>query len=72
MVTMIVFALLTLMPLIADAGGTGRCTTREDPALKRWVTECTDGARAITKWDNGLQRYTTDIVREPQGKQAPR
>jgi hypothetical protein len=64
---MISVALLTLAPLIADAGRTARCTTREDPALKRWLTECTDGARAITRWDTGLQRYRTDITKAPQG-----
>jgi hypothetical protein len=47
MLSMILLALLTLAPLIADAGGTAHCTTREDPAFKRWVTECSDGARAI-------------------------
>jgi hypothetical protein len=72
MYTTILVVLLTLVPLIAFASGTARCTTREDPALQRWVTECTDGSRAITRWDAGLQRYRTDITKAPQGDQAPR
>jgi hypothetical protein len=72
MFTTILIALLTLAPLIVDAGGTARCTTREDPALQRWVTECTDGARAITKYDEQFQRYRTDVITPPQGDKPPR
>jgi hypothetical protein len=65
-------ALLTLAPLMAHAGETARCTTREDPAFKRWVTECSDGARAISRWDAGLRRYRTDITKVPQDDTPPR
>ena len=66
MYTTILVALLPLAPLIADAGGTARCTTREDPALQRWVTECTDGSRAVSRWDAGLQRWQIDITKAPK------
>jgi hypothetical protein len=42
MATRWLMALLTRAPLIAHAGGATRCLTREDPALQRWVTECSD------------------------------
>jgi hypothetical protein len=67
MYPMIIVALLTLVPLIAQAGGTARCTTRYDEAFQRWRTECTDGSRAITKYDPQFQRYRTDVVTPPQG-----
>jgi hypothetical protein len=72
MYTTILVALLTLAPLLTDAGGTARCMTREDPAFKRWVTECTDGARAITKWNAGLQRCHTDINKVPNSDTPPK
>jgi hypothetical protein len=71
MLTMILITLLLLAP-IAHAGDPTRCTTREDPAFKRWVTECRDGARAITKWDAELQRWQTDVTNAPQADKAPR
>jgi hypothetical protein len=64
--TPVLFALLTLAPLIADAGGTARCTTRDDAAFQRWVTECTDGSRAITRYDAAFKRYRTTITRPPR------
>jgi hypothetical protein len=67
----ILMLIALLLAPIAHAGDV-RCTTREDPALKRWVTECTDGARAVTRWDAGLQRYYTDITKPPQGDKPPR
>jgi hypothetical protein len=70
MYTIILLALLTLAPLIAHAGDV-RCTTKEDPQFQRWVTECTDGARAITKYDEPFQRYRTDITKAPQGDRPP-
>jgi hypothetical protein len=62
---------LMLTPLMAYAGDV-RCTTREDPELQRWLTECSDGARAITRYDEAFKRYQTDIVRPPKGDQPPR
>jgi hypothetical protein len=35
------------------------------------LQEGINGARAITKWDAGLQRYRTDVTKAPQGDQAP-
>jgi hypothetical protein len=31
--------------------GTVHGTTREDPQFKQLVTECTDGSRALTRYD---------------------
>jgi hypothetical protein len=69
----IIFTALGLLALAsAGAANPTHCTTREDPALQRWVTEYTDGSRAVTRWDAGLQRYDTDITKPPQGDKAPR
>ncbi len=54
-----------------SAAATVHCTTREDPALKRWVTTCTDGARSITRWDPALKRWDTEIVTPPKRQQPP-
>jgi hypothetical protein len=67
----ILAALCRLALASAGAASTTHCTTREDPAFQRWVTECTDGGRAITRWDAGLQCYSTDITKAPQGDQPP-
>ena len=56
----------------ALAGNPVRCTTREDPQFQRLITECTGGARAITKYDKQFQRWRTDIVRAPKGDKPPR
>jgi hypothetical protein len=58
-------ALLTLAPLIANAGGTASCTTRSDEAFRRWATECSDGARAVTRYNAAFQRYQPDVSRPP-------
>ncbi len=71
MLTMILLVLLTLAPLVADAGGSAHCTTREDPAFQRWVTECTDGARAVTRYDEAFKRWQTDVVRPPKSDRPP-
>jgi hypothetical protein len=50
---------------------TASCTTRYDDAFKRWVTECSDGARAITRYDEQFKRYQTDIITPPKGDKLP-
>ena len=65
MLTIILLALLTLAS-IANAGGTTHCTTRYDGGLKLWRSECSDGSRAITRWDAGLRRYYTDVTKAPK------
>jgi hypothetical protein len=54
-----------------SAADTVHCTTREEPAFKRWVTTCSDGARSITRWDEAFKRWQTDIVTPPKGHQPP-
>jgi hypothetical protein len=43
MIRLICMTLLGLSLATVSAAATVHCTTREDPALKRWVTTCTDG-----------------------------
>jgi hypothetical protein len=69
MYSMIIVVLLTLAPI---AGGTAHCTTRFDAAFQIWLTTCSDGARAITKYDKAFKRYRTDVVRPPTGNKHPR
>jgi hypothetical protein len=71
MATITLIALLLLAPL-AYAGDTTCCITREDPELRRWITECTDGSRSVSRWDAGLQRWQTDVTKPPQANQPPR
>jgi len=39
------------------------CTTRYDAAFDRYVTECTDGSRAVTRYDKQFQRWRTDVTK---------
>ena len=53
------------------------CTTREDQAFKRLVTTCSDGSRAVTRYDRQFDRWRTEIVKpgkagEAAAKKAPR
>jgi hypothetical protein len=50
---------------------TVHCTTREEPAVKRWVTTCTNGARSIMGWNQGFKRWDTEIVTPPKSPQPP-
>ncbi len=68
MFSMILLAVLTLAPLMAHAGGTARCTTWEGPVFHRWLTECTDGSRAVTKYDAQFRRYRTDVITPLKGE----
>ena len=64
--TMLLLSLAT-----ASTADTVHYTTREEPAFKRWVTTCTDGARSITRWDEAFKRWQTDIVTPPKGNKPP-
>jgi hypothetical protein len=61
-----------LLALVSPAlGSTTHCTTREDPAFKRWVTECSDGSRSVTRYDEAFKRFQTDVVTPPKGDKPP-
>jgi hypothetical protein len=64
--------LLFLGLATASAAETVHCTTREEPAFKRWVTTCTDGARSMTRWNQAFKRWDTEIVTPPKSHQPPR
>ena len=59
-------SLLTLLASAAWASNRVQCTTRWDEAFQRYVTECTDGSRAITRYDAGFQRWRADITKPAQ------
>jgi hypothetical protein len=68
----IIFAMALILLMVTWASvGTVQCTTREDTEPKRWVTTCTDGARAITRYDEELQRWNTQIITPPKGDKPP-
>jgi hypothetical protein len=50
------------IPISALAGDPVHCTTREDCQFKRLMTECTDGTRAMSRYDAQFQRWRTDII----------
>jgi hypothetical protein len=61
-----------LLALVSPAlGDTTHCTTREDRALHRWVTECSDGSRSVTRYDDQLKRFYTDVVTPPKSDKPP-
>jgi hypothetical protein len=63
---------ILLLALISPArSSTTHCTTREDPAFKRWVTECTDGSRAVTRYDEAFKTYRTDVITPPKSDKPP-
>jgi hypothetical protein len=46
--------------------GTVTCHTYHDEALQRLVTTCSDGSRAVTRYDEELQRWQTQIFPGPR------
>jgi hypothetical protein len=36
------------------------------------MTTCTDGSRAITRYDHDYQRWRTDVNTPPKGDKTPR
>jgi hypothetical protein len=50
----------------AIPGTPSSCTTTYDPLLARWETVCSDGARAITRYEQVLDRYETAVLSGPR------
>jgi hypothetical protein len=63
--------LLFLSLATASLAETVHCTTREEPAFKRWVTTCTDGACSITRWNQAFKRWDTEIVTPSKSRRPP-
>lgn len=49
---------------------TMQCTTREDPVLQRWVTECSDGSQAVTRYDEQFKQWRTEVTKPGAASQA--
>jgi hypothetical protein len=64
-------AVAGLLTLASAAGSATHCTTWEDQALHRWVTTCSDGSRAVTRYDDQLKRFSTDVITPPNGDKPP-
>jgi hypothetical protein len=56
-------ALLVLLSGSGWSGPTVHCTTREDQAFQRWVTECSDGSRAVTRYDEQVKQWRTEVTK---------
>jgi hypothetical protein len=72
MIRLCCITLVWLSLAATSAAETVHCTTREEPAFKRWVTTCTDGARSITRWNQAFKRWDTEIVTPPKAHTPPR
>ena len=48
----------------AQAGGT-HCITYEEKSLGRWQTLCSDGTRAVLRWNTVLDRWDTAVTPPP-------
>jgi hypothetical protein len=56
------------IPISALAGDHVPCTTREDRQFKRLITTCTDGSRAVSRYDAQLKRWRTDVTTRGPGE----
>jgi hypothetical protein len=61
-------AALMGIPLSALAGDPVRCTTREDRQMKRLMTTCSDGCRAVSRYDEQFKRWRTEIIKQGPGE----
>lgn len=58
--------LLGLGPAHVGITETVRCTTYEDKTLQRWHTICDDGTRAVSRYNQLLDRWETMITESPR------
>jgi hypothetical protein len=56
------------IPATALPGDPVRCTTREDAQFQRLFTECTDGSRAVSRYDAQLKRWRSRITKPGPGE----
>jgi hypothetical protein len=78
LILMLCLALAPILgiPRTAFAGDPVRCTTQEDAQFKRLITECTDGSRAVSRYDAQLKRRRSEITKpgpgeKPRGWDSP-
>jgi hypothetical protein len=68
---LIVLALVIFQPLedrTALACDAVRYTTRDDAQFKRLITGCTDGSRAVSRYDAQLKRWRSEITKPGPGE----
>jgi len=46
------------------------CTTREDHAFNRLMITCTDGSKAVTRYDPAFKRWVTTVTRPGEASTA--
>jgi hypothetical protein len=62
------WALVLLLALAGPAlAGSVRCTTYQEPMLGRLQTLCSDGTRAVSRYNTVLDRWETSVL-PPAGK----
>jgi hypothetical protein len=58
-------AALGLGLVSTSLAGTVTCHTYHDEALQRLVTTCSDGSRSVSRYDEELQRWNTQVTPAP-------
>jgi hypothetical protein len=58
--------LVAFLLLVRPAWSATRCTTYEEPTLGRLQTLCDDGTRAVSTYNQTLERWETTIAASPR------
>ena len=66
----IILTALGLSLVLANHAGAVTCHTYQDVAWQRWVTECSDGSRAVTRFDEQVKRWRTEVTKPGVASQA--
>jgi hypothetical protein len=66
----IVLTALGLSLALANHAGAVTCHTYQDVEWQRWVTECSDGSRAVTRYDEQVKQWRTEVTKPGAASQA--
>ena len=66
----IILTALGLSLVLANHAGAVTCHTYQDVAWQRWVTECSDGSEAVTRYDEQGKRWRTEVTKPGVASQA--
>jgi len=66
-ITRVLLTLALLLTLTSPGlAGSVRCTTYEERTMGRLQTICSDGTRAVSRWNSVLDRWDTTITESPR------
>ena len=64
-------ALAVLLALASPAlAGPVRCTAYEQKTMNQLYTLCDDGSRAVSTWDQTLERWETTVTSPPSSNRS--